>query len=127
MLGDNSVEGLKQIQESLHELVEDGIMHETKKSEYILINNYLDLARYDTSKIISIARSQIIKVKKDQDILKRFEIGLGLQKREKKIKKEEDMVEKFKKSKNNKALEDAMKLDRINLALLDLNSTSSPS
>ena len=49
LLGDNSVEGLKQIQESLHELVEDGIMHETKKSEYILINNCKTLATGELS------------------------------------------------------------------------------
>ena len=49
ILNKNSVEGIKQIQDALSELVEDGIMHETKKSEYILINNCKTLATGELS------------------------------------------------------------------------------
>ena len=34
LLGKSSVEDIQEIQESLHELVETGIMHETKKNCY---------------------------------------------------------------------------------------------
>ena len=44
MLGETSVEALQEIQSSLRELVEDGIIHETKKGDYILIDNCSTLA-----------------------------------------------------------------------------------
>ena len=47
-------------------------------SEYIILNKYINLARYNTSKINSIAQINILKTMKDKEILEKFEIGLGI-------------------------------------------------
>ena len=84
-------------------------------SEYIIINNYLDLARYDSCKINSMAKIHISKTIKDKEILERFEIGLGI--KEKKNNDNEDMLERYRKRQQQKMLEDTLKIDRINSAL----------
>jgi hypothetical protein len=84
-------------------------------SEYIIINNYLDLARYDSCKINSMAKIHISKTIKDKEILERFEIGLGI--KERKNNDNEDMLERYRKRQQQKNFEDTLKLDRINSAL----------
>lgn len=84
--------------------------------EYVIINNYLNLARFDSCKINSIAKNHIIKTIKDKEILERFEIALGI--KEKRYNLNDDVLERYhKRQQNQKILEDTMKLDRINSAL----------
>ena len=85
-------------------------------SEYILINKYLNLARYDSSKINSIANIHISKTVKDKQILEKLEIGLGI--KEKKEIFNEDILERFhQRLKSQKILYDSIKINRINSAL----------
>ena len=90
-------------------------------TEYIVINNYLNLIRYDTSKINSIARIYIIKTSKDKEILDKFEIGLGI--KNKKC-NEEDILERYLRRHNQqKMFDEASKIDRIN-STLNFNNKS---
>lgn len=84
-------------------------------SEYSVINNYLNLIRYDSCIINSIAKNQISKTITDNEILEKFEIGLGIRK----IKKNtnEDIFERYYKRLKHKILDETIKLDRINSAL----------
>ena len=93
-------------------------------SEYNLINKYLNLVRYDSSKINSIANIHISKTVKDKEILEKLEIGLGI--KEKKETFNDDILERFhKRLQNQKILYDSTKINRINSALnLSNNSFS---
>ena len=85
-------------------------------SEYNLINKYLNLVRYDSSKINSIANIHISKTVKDKEILEKLEIGLGI--KEKKETFNDDILERFhKRLQNQKILYDSTKINRINSAL----------
>ena len=85
-------------------------------SEYTLINNYLNLIRFDTTKINSIARNHIVKTTKDMEILEKFEIGLGI--KSKKLQNEEDILERYRKRHNQqKIFDDMLKKERINSTL----------
>lgn len=85
-------------------------------SEYVIINNYLNLARYNSCKINSIAKNHILKTIKDKRILEKFEVGLGIKKKRNNL--NSDMLERYyKRQDNQKIVEDTLKLERINLAL----------
>ena len=83
-------------------------------NEYILIDNYLDLARFNIIKINSMAESYIDKMKKDKQILEKIEMGLG--NRKKKITHAEDIFERTHKRYTQNFREE-MKLERINSTL----------
>ena len=81
--------------------------------EFLLIDNFLDLARFDTSKINSIAEIYIEKLKKDKEILEKLEIGIGIKKKKRKI---EDIFERNHK-RYTQNFKDEIKLERINSSL----------
>ena len=84
--------------------------------EYTSINNYLNLARYDTSKINSMAKANISKTIKDKEILDKFEVGLGI--KPKKVALNDDLLERLHKRTNDRQLfENTAKINRINSAL----------
>ena len=87
-------------------------------SEFLPLNKNLDLARYDSTRLISMADSYIEKAKNDENVFTKFEIGLNLKK--KKIQKKEEKIngfERFHKRRRIKVIGEAFKLDRINSAL----------
>ena len=87
-------------------------------SEFLPLNKNLDMARYDSTRLISMADSYIEKAKNDENVFNKFEIGLNLKK--KKIEKKEDKIngfERFHKRRRIKVIGEAFKLDRINSAL----------
>lgn len=85
-------------------------------SEYIILNKYLNLARYDSSKINVMANVNVLKTKNDKEILQKFEIGLGI-----KIKKNnsnDNILERYNKRQHQKKeFQDIPKLERINSCL----------
>ena len=91
-------------------------------SEFQPLNKNLDLARFDTNKLISMADSYIQKTKKDENVFSKFEIGLNLKKKKKEEKEELDGFERFHKRRRIKINGVAIKIDRINSALnIDAN------
>lgn len=82
--------------------------------EFLLIDNYLDLARFDINKINSMAGTYIDKMKKDEKIEEKMEMGLGL--RKKKYKIVGDILERIHK-RYAKNFRDDSKLERINFSL----------
>ena len=88
-----------------------------KNSEFHNINIMLDLARYDTSSLISMANTYIKKAENDQKTLINFEVGLKLRKKKIIKKKEIDDFQRFHNRHKFKVREDNLKIDRINSAL----------
>ena len=86
-------------------------------NEFHPLNKNLDLARYDSTRLISMADSYIEKTKNDESIFSKFEIGLNLKKKKIEEKEEIDGFERFHKRRRIKVIGDAIKLDRINSAL----------
>ena len=86
-------------------------------NEFHPLNKNLDLARYDSTRLISMADSYIEKTKNDENIFSKFEIGLNLKKKKIEEKEEIDGFERFHKRRRIKVIGDAIKLDRINSAL----------
>ena len=84
-------------------------------SEYIILNKYINLARYNTSKINSIAQINILKTMKDKEILEKFEIGLGI--KEKKNDFNDNILDRYHKRHQQKLFQETSKLDRINSAI----------
>jgi hypothetical protein len=83
-------------------------------NEFAPLNSYLDLTRYDTTNLISVANSFINKTKKDMKILEKLEVGLHL----KKIKKQEiDIFERYHQRHRKKTSDEDVKIERINRAL----------
>ena len=86
-------------------------------NEFNKLNSMLDLARYDTSSLIAIAKNFINKRQDDQNIFIKFEEGLNLRKK-KDIKNEKsDGLKKFHYRHNFKIMDDNLKISRINCAL----------
>ena len=79
-----------------------------------LIDNYLDLARFDINKINSMAGIYIDKMKKDEKIVEKIEMGLG--ERKKKYNIVGDILERVHK-RYSKNFRDDTKLERINSSL----------
>ena len=86
-------------------------------NEFHPLNKNLDLARYDSTRLISMADSYIEKTKNDEDIFSKFEIGLNLKKKKIEEKEKIDGFERFHRRRRIKVIGDAIKLDRINSAL----------
>ena len=84
-------------------------------NEFTTLNNILDLARYNSSNLISMANTQIEKTKNDDDIFNNFEIGLNIKK--KKYYEKESGFERFHKRRKIKLLDDKEKINRIKSAL----------
>ena len=85
-----------------------------KDNEFLVIDNYLDLARYDTSKINSMAEIYIDRMKKEEKILEKMEVGLGIRKKKKQL--VEDIFERTHK-RYTQSFKDEIKLERINSTL----------
>ena len=88
--------------------------YQFKNNEFLLIDNYLDLARFDISKINSMAEIYIEKMKKDEKILEKMEMGLGIRKKKKFV--SEDICERIHK-RYTQNFKEEMKLERINSTL----------
>ena len=84
-------------------------------NEFTALNNVLDLARYNSTTLISMAKTQIEKTKNDDDIFNNFEIGLNIKK--KKPYEKETLLERFHKRRKIKILDDKEKINRIKSAL----------
>ena len=84
-------------------------------NEFTALNNILDLARYNSTNLISMANTQIEKTKNDDDIFNNFEIGLNIKK--KKYYEKESGFERFHKRRKIKLLDDKEKINRIKSAL----------
>ncbi len=83
-------------------------------NQFSIINIYLDLTRYNLSKIICISDEYIQKVNQEQEIIKKYEI----RKNNKKIyKNKNDFLENYYKRNKIKMKDDILKLKRINHAL----------
>ena len=91
-------------------------------SEFQPLNKNLDLARFDSTRLISMAQSYIDKTKNDENVLDKFEIGLNLKEKKVEEKEELDDFERFHKRRRIKIRGDMIKIDRINSALnIDAN------
>ena len=98
---------LKEIQKRI-------VYYKFKDNEFLVIDNYLDLARYDTSKINSMAEIYIDRMKKEEKILEKMEVGLGIRKKKKHL--VEDIFERTHK-RYTQSFKDEIKLERINSTL----------
>ena len=83
-------------------------------NEFAPLNSYLDLARYNTTNLISTANSFINKTKNDIKILNKLEVGLKMKKAEK---EEVDIFERYHRRHRKVALDEDIKIERINRAL----------
>ena len=83
-------------------------------NEFLIIDNYLDLARFDINKINSMAEIYIDKMKNDEKIFEKIEVGLGI--RKKKINHMGDILERTHK-RYSQNFKDEIKLERINSSL----------
>ena len=84
-------------------------------NEFNTLNNILDLARYNSTSLISMAKTQIEKTKNDDDIFYNFEIGLKIKKKRKN--KNENGFERYHNRRKIKYLNDKEKINRIKSAL----------
>ena len=84
-------------------------------NEFNIINNIIDLARYNSTSMISMANSYIEKTKNDDDIFNKFKIGVKMKKK-KTVVKENDF-ERYHKRRRIKILNDKDKIERIKSAL----------
>ena len=84
-------------------------------NEFNTLNNIIDLARYNSTSLISMSNSYIEKTKNDDDIFNNFKIGVKMEKKKKYEKK--DVYDRFQKRKRIKILTDKDKIERIKSAL----------
>ena len=83
-------------------------------NEFHPLNKNLDLARFDSSRLISMAEAYIEKTKNDQNVFTKFEIGLNLKKKIIEKKEDFDDFERFHRRRRMKLKGDSIKLERIN-------------
>ena len=86
-------------------------------AEFEYLNMNLDLARYDSTRLISMSDSYIEKTKKDEKVFSKFEIGLNLKAKKIEVKEKIDGFERFHRRRRIKIVGDRIKIDRINSAL----------
>ena len=86
-------------------------------TEFEFLNMNLDLARYDSTRLISMSDSYIEKTKKDEKVFSKFEIGLNLKAKKIEVKEKIDGFERFHRRRRIKIVGDRIKIDRINSAL----------
>ena len=84
-------------------------------SEFHALNNIIDLARYNSTTMISMAKSYIEKTKIDDELFNNFKIALGVKKKQ--VHEEEIGFERFHKRRKKKILNDTEKIDRIKSSL----------
>ena len=84
-------------------------------NEFHALNNIVDLARFNSTTLISMANSSIEKTKNDDNIIDNFEIGVNIKR--KKINEKETIFERFHKRRKINVLNDKQKMDRIKSAL----------
>ncbi len=84
--------------------------------DYINLNIYLDLARYNTSSLITFSQNFIDKIENDTKLLNKFEENVKIKKKEYNKEKEDD-VERYIRRQKNMLFSDNLKLKRINNAL----------
>ena len=84
-------------------------------NEFNIINNIIDLARYNSTSMISMSNSYIEKTKNDDDIFNKFKIGVKMKKKKKYEK--ENGFERFHRRRKIKVLNDKDKIERIKSAL----------
>ena len=101
------VDVLKEIQKRID-------YYKFKDNEFLIIDNFLDLARYDTSKINSMAEIYIDRMRKEEKIMEKMEVGLGIRKKKKYL--VEDIFERIHK-RYTQSFKDEIKLERINSTL----------
>ena len=101
------VDVLKEIQKRID-------YYKFKDNEFLIIDNFLDLARYDTSKINSMAEIYIDRMRKEEKIMEKMEVGLGIRKKKKYF--VEDIFERIHK-RYTQSFKDEIKLERINSTL----------
>ena len=84
-------------------------------NEFNILSNILDLARFNSTTLISMANGYIDKTKIDDDIFNNFQIGVNMKK---KIESEKETdFERYHKRRRIKFLNDKEKIDRIKSAL----------
>ena len=83
-------------------------------NEFAPLNSYLDITRYNTTNLISMANSFINKTKNDVKILDKLEVALKMKKAQK---EEVDIFERYHKRHRKKELDEDIKVERINRAL----------
>ena len=86
-------------------------------TEFEYLNMNLDLARYDSTRLISMSDSYIEKTKNDEKVFSKFEIGLNLKAKKIEVKEKIDGFERFHRRRRMKIVGDRIKIDRINSAL----------
>ena len=86
-------------------------------TEFEFLNMNLDLARYDSTRLISMSDSYIEKTKNDEKVFSKFEIGLNLKAKKIEVKEKIDGFERFHRRRRIKIVGDRIKIDRINSAL----------
>jgi hypothetical protein len=88
--------------------------------DYINLNIYLDLARYNTSSLITFSQNFIDKIENDTKLLNKFEENVKIKKKEYNKEKEDD-VERYIKRQKKLIFSDNLKIKRINNALSTQN------
>ena len=83
-------------------------------NEFAPLSSYLDVTRYNTTNLISMANSFIVKTKTDKKILEKLEDALNIKRMKK---EEEDMFERYHERHRIKASEEDIKIERINRVL----------
>ena len=83
-------------------------------NEFAPLNSYLDITRYNTTNLISMANSFINKTKNDIKILDKLEVALKIKKAQK---EEVDIFERYHRRHRKKELDEDIKIERINRAL----------
>ena len=83
-------------------------------NEFAPLNSYLDITRYNTTNLISMANSFINKTKNDIKILDKLEVALKMKREQK---EEVDIFERYHRRHRKKELDEDIKIERINRAL----------
>ena len=87
-------------------------------NEFTMINIYLDLARYNSSRIICISNTSIKKMNQDQEFINKLDFKYKEKKEEK---NKENTLERYHKRHKKIIMDDTIKLNRIN-HVLDLKT-----
>ena len=92
-------------------------------NEFAPLNSYLDITRYNSTNLISMANCFINKTKNDLKILDKLEVALKMKKAEK---EEVDIFERYHRRHRKKELDEDIKIERINRALNLKSSINRP-
>ena len=84
-------------------------------NEFNSVNNILDLARFNSTTLISMANAYIEKTKNDDNIINNFEIGVNIKNKE--VDDKENGFDRYHKRRKIKVINDKEKIERIKAAL----------